>query len=1201
MVEQLSALDAAVGNAPDAFPRRSRAAPMIALARPRPHQDPMPNSAVDTAQFNRIARRNVTLPLVVGLVSAGAFVAFFLYFVSITRWVDHTHQVIGKLSELSTLQGDMQSSVRGYVLAGDEDYLSPFQLARPQFDAQVRDLIEQTADNPAQTDRLRRVRTLQLAWQEYADRAVGLRRNNGDAVAALKSGGRQLADGVRGELVAARSAEAGLLKQRLDELQTVTWLGIGSYVLFIIIVNCYIAWAGRRDIRQLSENFGSALRAQTDAAAVLSEQTWVREGQAQLAETLIGQQTLTTVGRSVLAFSGRYLDPVVAAMYVRDDAGVLQRVSTHGFDGVDDQARVEAAREGLVGQAVRDGRLKHVTNLKGSYFKVGSGVGETTPAELLLVPISNDGIVNGVIELGFMRPVAPRDIELLKVIAGSIGASVDAAQFRRRLQDSIEEAQQLNEELQVQQEELRTANEELGEQSRVLSESQQHLEHQQAELEATNTQLAEQAGVLDRKNEALNEAQVALQERADELQRASRYKSEFLANMSHELRTPLNSSLILAKLLSENKEGNLTPEQLKFAQTIYGAGNDLLNLINDILDLSKVEAGRLELQPQFVSVPRLVDAMQRIFEPLASQRKLAFEVRVEPDAPASMVTDNQRVEQILKNLLSNAVKFTEAGGVSLSVQSRPDDRIAFVVRDSGIGIPEGQHDVIFEAFRQADGTINRRYGGTGLGLSISRELARLLGGTIGVESVAGQGSTFTLTLPAKWTDVPEAAPASAGAPSLATAMPARAAPAPVSAPVSAPAAPSSPAPSFADDRNEARPEKGRLLLVVEDDETFAGVLYNLAHEMRYRCLVATTANEALALATSHLPDAILLDVRLPDGSGLSVLQFLKDDPRTRHIPVHIVAGEDLSEVALHLGAIGFAVKPTTRDELKTIFQRLEERGARKVKRVLVVEDDARQRDSVVHLIKDDDIDIAAVATGAEALELLKSTVYDCMIIDLKLPDMDGSDLLERMTTEDICSFPPVIVYTGRNLTREEETRLNRYSRSIIIKGARSPERLLDEVTLFLHTVESRLSAERQSMLRSARNREKVFEGRKVLLVDDDVRNIFALASALEQKGLEVEIGRNGFEALSKLAEMPDIDLVLMDVMMPGMDGLEATRRIRANPKYAQLPVIAVTAKAMKDDQEQCRRAGANDYLAKPLDLDRLFSLLRVWMPSIERL
>ena len=1171
----------------------------------------MPNSAIDTEQFNRIARRNVTLPLIVGLVSAGAFVAFFLYFLAVSNWVDHTHQVIGKMNELTTLEGDMEASSRGFVMTGEETFLAPYHVAKPVLAMQIDDLLRMTDDNPPQVERLKRVRTLQQTWEDFAQRAIDLKRANGDAIGLAKSlTGKQLADDVRGEIMAARATENALLKDRLDTLQTVTWVGIGSYVLFIIVVNCYIAWAGRRDINQLSHDFGGALRAQTDAANVLAEQAWVRDGQAQLAETLIGQQTLTTVGRSVLAFAGRYLDPIVAAMYVRDEAGVLQRVSTHGFDDAADDGQVAAAREGLVGQAVRDGRLNHVKNLKGGYFKVGSGLGEAEPAELVVAPISNDGVTNGVIELGFMRPVTARDLELLKLISGGVGASVDAALFRKRLQDSVEETQQLNEELQVQQEELRTANEELGEQSRVLTESQQHLEHQQAELEATNVQLAEQAAVLDRKNEALNAAQATLQERADELQRASRYKSEFLANMSHELRTPLNSSLILAKLLSENKEGNLSAEQLKFAQTIYSAGNDLLNLINDILDLSKVEAGRLELQPQFVSVHRLVESLQRTFTPIAGEKKLAFEVQVAPDAPTSMVTDNLRAEQILKNLLSNAIKFTEKGSVVVSVQARPDDRIAFAVRDSGIGIPESQQDVIFEAFRQADGTINRRYGGTGLGLSISRELARLLGGTISVESVAGQGSTFTLTLPAKWTDVPETAlpeepavPASARQNADVPRRPAAVAPAPASiTPVAASAALAAPAPAaFADDRNDAVPEKGRVLLVVEDDETFAGVLYNLAHEMRYRCLVANTASEALELATSYLPNAILLDIRLPDDSGLSVLQFLKDDPRTRHIPVHIVAGEDFSEIALHMGAIGFAVKPTTRDELKDIFQRLEDKGAKKVKRVLVVEDDARQRDSVVHLIKEDDIDIAAVATGAEALELLKGTVYDCMIIDLKLPDMDGSELLERMTTEDICSFPPVIVYTGRNLTREEETRLNKYSRSIIIKGARSPERLLDEVTLFLHTVESQLSAERQTMLRTARNREKVFEGRKVLLVDDDVRNIFALASALEQKGLQVEIGRNGFEALSKLAEVPDIDLVLMDVMMPGMDGLEATRRIRANPKLAQLPVIAVTAKAMKDDQEQCRRAGANDYLAKPIDLDRLFSLLRVWMPSIERL
>jgi signal transduction histidine kinase/DNA-binding response OmpR family regulator/CHASE3 domain sensor protein len=1171
---------------------------------------PPSSPAFDTAQFDRIARRNVTLPLVAGIVSAGAFIAFFVYFLQVMGWVDHTHLVIGRFNELAALQADVEASSRAYLLTGDEANLAPYNVAKAQVDGQIDDLVKLTGDDPTQLEHLKRVRTLQHAYEDFTQQIIDLRRNKADFGALMGSQlGRQLSERIRAEMGGAKAFEQALLSDRLSSAHATTWAGISSYVLFIVVVFSFIAYAGRRDIRQLSAEFGTALKAQTDAAADLQRQAWVLDGQAKLAQSLVGQQTLATIGRSVLQFLAATLGPVVGAMYVRDEGGRLLRVSTHGFDkGVD--APPDDADAGLVAQAARDGRINHVRGLTGGYFKVASGLGETAPAEIVVAPVTNDGAVNGVIELGFMRPVAPQDLQLLRLVEGAIGASVEAAQYRKRLQDAVAETQSLNEELQVQQEELRTANEELGEQSRVLTESQQHLEHQQAELEATNTQLAEQASVLDRRNEELAQAQKVLEERADELQRASRYKSEFLANMSHELRTPLNSSLILAKLLSENREGNLSPEQLKFAQTIYSAGNDLLNLINDILDLSKVEAGRLELKPQFVSVPRLVESLERTFAPLAQDKRLGFEVHVAPDAPASVVTDNQRVEQILKNLLSNAIKFTEKGQVSVHVEARPGDRVAFAVKDSGIGIPESQHEIIFEAFRQADGTINRRYGGTGLGLSISRELARLLGGTIAVDSAAGRGSTFTLTLPVKWTDVPEqeSAPAPRGASALATVAPPRPAPPPPApAPAPAPPAPAAAgtgaaplqASTFKDDRDQVRPgDKGRLLLVVEDDTDFANVLVLLGHERRYRCLVATTAGEALALATTYLPTAILLDVRLPDGSGLSVLQFLKDDPRTRHIPVHIVSGEDFSDVALHLGAVGVAVKPTTREELQRVFQRLEEKSAKKVKRVLVVEDDARQRDSVVHLIEDEDIEIAAVEDGAKALALLKQTVYDCMIIDLKLPDMDGSELLERMTTEDICSFPPVIVYTGRNLTREEEARLNRYSRSIIIKGARSPERLLDEVTLFLHTVESQLSQERQSMLRTARNREKVFEGRKVLLVDDDVRNIFALASALEQKGLQVEIGRNGFEALAKLAEVPDIDIVLMDVMMPGMDGLEATRRIRANPKHAQLPVIAVTAKAMKDDQEQCRRAGANDYLAKPIDLDRLFSLMRVWMPSI---
>jgi CheY-like chemotaxis protein/two-component sensor histidine kinase len=675
--------------------------------------------------------------------------------------------------------------------------------------------------------------------------------------------------------------------------------------------------------------------------------------------------------------------------------------------------------------------------------------------------------------------------------------------------------------------------------------------------------------------------------------------------MSHELRTPLNSSLILAKLLADNPAGNLNDEQVRFAQTIYSAGNDLLNLINDILDISKVEAGKLELVPEALPLRRVIEGLARTFEPLAHQKKLEFSLEIAPGVPATIHTDRQRIEQVLKNLLSNAVKFTDAGRVSLRVSANDDGWVQFTVQDSGIGIAADQQEKVFDAFHQADGSTARKYGGTGLGLSISRDLTSLLGGTLTVASTLGEGSTFTLSLPrdgavAATPPAPQLVHAAAPVRAPAGSAQGSAQAAASAVAVAEPLPPQPAGPRFEDDR--AEPAAGRrTALVIEDEPEFAHILYGLAHDMEFRCLVALTAEEGLALASAENPDAILLDMRLPDRSGLSVLQQLKDNPATRHIPVHVVSSMENGGEALHLGAIGYALKPTSREQLEEVFVKLKEKSSQKVKRVLLVEDDERQRDSVVQLISDADVEIAAVGSGEEALNLLRTQIFDCMIIDLKLPDMQGNELLQHMSLEELCSFPPVIVYTGRNLTREEEAELLKYSRSIIIKGARSPERLLDEVTLFLHKVESQLSSERQTMLKSVRGRDRVFEGRTILLVDDDVRNVFALTSALEQRGAHVEVGRNGFEALAKLDEVDSVDLVLMDVMMPGMDGLEATRRIRQDARFTRLPIIAITAKAMKDDQEQCLAAGANDYLAKPIDLTRLYSLLRVWMPTMERI
>ena len=1156
-------------------------------------------ATIDQDNFRKILSRNITMPLALGAVSAALFVALMLYLVSSLRWVEHSERVVGSASEVSRLSAEMEAGMRGFLITGDEPFLQPYEIARARSDGETTALMDLVTDNPPQIARIRRVQALQARWKDFAQEMISLRRNKQDYETAVRdSRGKSLTDEIRRELTSFVAVEQRLLKERNDDARATTLWSVIAYLIFTLGISALLALFGRRELMRLAGTYSSALAQQAADAEDLKALTWLRSGQTQLAEHMLGQQVMTTLGRSVLEFLARYLQVNVAAAYVREDDGSVRRVATYGFAKETELAAQSFdSAESLVGQAAIENRILQLDELPEGYLTVSSGLGQAAPRHVLIVPVAHDGEVNGVIELGFMRALSKRDTEFVSLISGSVATSIHSALYRQRLQGLLAETQQLNEELQVQQEELRTANEELEEQSRVLQEAQANLENQQAELEQTNVQLGEQASVLDQKNSALNQAQEQLELRAEELTRASRYKSEFLANMSHELRTPLNSSLILAKLLADNSKGNLDKEQIKFAQSIYSAGNDLLDLINDILDISKVEAGKLELSPENMAVGSLVDSLQNTFEPLAGQKKLAFEVIVDAAVPVSLYTDRQRVEQVLKNLLSNAIKFTETGKVSLMVAEATGGYIAFAVRDSGIGIRQDQQNLIFDAFRQADGTTSRRYGGTGLGLSISRDLTTLLGGSITVESAEGQGSVFTLLLPYNWSKpqdklVPaahEAAPAAR--PRTAT---------PAFPPAPAVAAPPRPAaPTFADDRHQ--PLKRRLVLVIEDDATFAHILYDLAHELQYSCLVAHSAEDGYALASQFVPHAILLDMGLPDQSGLSVLQRLKDSPQTRHIPVHVISGMDRSAAALQMGAIGYAVKPTSREQLKDIFKKLEDKLTQKVKRVLLVEDDDLQRQSVTHLIADDDVEITAVATGTEALARLSNTIFDCMIIDLKLPDIQGSDLLRRMSNEDICSFPPVIVYTGRNLTRDEEAELLKYSRSIIIKGARSPERLLDEVTLFLHRVESELSAERQTMLKTARSRDRVFDGRKVLLVDDDVRNIFALTSALEQKGVQVVIGRNGFEAISKLDEVSDIDLVLMDIMMPGMDGLEATRQIRKDPRFKKLPIIAVTAKAMKDDQEQCLKAGTNDYLAKPIDLDRLFSLLRVWLPSLERL
>ncbi|MES2940814.1 MAG: response regulator [Pseudomonadota bacterium] len=1172
----------------------------------------MTTATTDSAGFRRILARNITLPLALGFVSAVLFVSLIAYLLGAMGEVEHTDQVLSRGYALQKIDLEMESGLRGFLLAGDERFLQSYEQSLAALKPESARLKQLVSDNPQQVERLERIDNLQAQWNAYASEQLALKRRDPAYSAGTRAGeGRRLKEAVREEFDQFVAVERRLRQERTNAVNRNTLWTVAAFVIFMLGMGAVLAWRGRSELLGLAATYDDAQATQQRHAAALQAQAWLREGQSLLGERLAREQQLDGLGQGALEFFAQYLGAVVAVLYLPNENGGYERIATWGWDqgAIDAKAHKQllAADRTLLAAAASQRRQIALDEVPQDYLRVASGLGHTTARSVLIAPVENERRLCAVVELGFLRPLAERDGELVQLCAGTLGASLDSARYRKRLQDVLEETQQLNEELQVQQEELRTANEELEEQSRALKESQAHLEHQQAELEQTNLQLAEQAQQLADQRDALTGAQGELQARATELQRASRYKSEFLANMSHELRTPLNSALILARLLADNPHGNLDEEQVKFAEAIHSSGNDLLDLINDILDIAKVEAGKLEVRPENATVASLAESLRSTFEPLADKRGLQLRMELAPDAPAQLFTDRQRVEQILKNLLSNAVKFTEQGSVELRVR-RDALGVAFEVRDSGIGIDASQHELIFEAFQQADGTVSRKYGGTGLGLSISRDLARLLGGTLSVQSAPGQGSTFTLALPLRYQASLAQRPLSLKAPGdepplLAEPLRAPATPPPARAPgVASGRAPARPpgGPAFADDRAQPAGTR-RTVLLVEDDVVFARILFDLAHELGYRCIVAHQAEEGVQLATEHLPQAVLLDIRLPDDSGLAVLQRLKENPRTRHIPVHVLSAEDLTEPALQMGAIGYAMKPATREQLREIFQRLEAKLSQKLKRVLVVEDDARQRESVAHLIGDGEVEITAVALGQEALDALADSVFDCMIMDLKLPDMSGQELLQRIAAGESRSFPPVIVYTGRNLSREEEAELMRYSRSIIIKGARSPERLLDEVTLFLHQVESRLSSERQQMLQTARTREKAFEGRRILVVDDDVRNIFALTSALEHKGAEVEVARNGVEALHKLSTAVAVDMVLMDVMMPQMDGYTAMREIRRNPQWQKLPIIAVTAKAMKDDQERCLAAGASDYLAKPIELERLFSLMRVWMPKMERL
>ena len=932
----------------------------------------------------------------------------------------------------------------------------------------------------------------------------------------------------------------------------------------------------RGEVAELKDNINTMitnLRLTTD---LNTEQDWLKTNLARFTNMLQGQRDLTTVGRLLLNELTPLVNAHMGVIYQveNEDSPELHLLAAYASDGNYPHPRSVQFGDGLVGQCAMDKRHRLVSDIPSDTVPVSSALLRLVPKNLVVLPVLFENQVKAVIELASLSNFTTSQRTFLEQLTDSIGIVLNSIEATMQTEGLLKQSQQLAGELQAQQKELQQTNE---------------------QLEQKAQQLAERNVEVERKNQEIEQARRALEEKATELALTSKYKSEFLANMSHELRTPLNSILILGQQLTENADGNLTLKQVEFARTIHGAGTDLLNLISDILDLSKIESGTVTVDAEEILTSNLLETVGRPFRHEAENRQLSFNIDVDPNLARSLVTDSKRLQQVLKNLLSNAFKFTAVGGVRLGVSAAVGGWsaehpllkgapavIAFEVSDTGIGIPLEKQKLIFEAFQQADAGTSRKYGGTGLGLAISRELASLLGGEIHLKSAPGRGSTFTLYLPLKYSG-PTVAPRIAAGTSQYGSAPALQA-----------ATQERVIEQLPDDRLDLEPGD-TILLIVEDDPHYARVLIDLARDKGFKVLVAARGTEALELAKQYQPAAVSLDVFLPDMLGWTVLSQLKHNPLTRHIPVQIITLDEDRQHALARGAFSFVNKPTTTEGVSAALSQIKEYAKPRRKRLLIVEDNEAEQLSIRELLDHDDIEIVATDTGAGALVALRENPWDCVVLDLRLPDMSGFEVLDKIRNDTALANVPVVVFTGRELSAEEDAELHTMARSIVVKGVESPERLLDETSLFLHRVITELPIEKQRMLEKLNSSDDDLIGKTALLVDDDARNIFALSSVLERRGMKVLTATTGSEAVALVESNPEIAIVLMDIMMPQMDGYQTIGAIRQDPSLSRLPIIALTAKAMKGDREKCLEAGASDYLAKPVNTEQLLLAIRMWL------
>ncbi|SKB89700.1 response regulator [Daejeonella lutea] len=1181
--------------------------------------------------FKRNIQIGFGLSLLVLILSSAASFISIRALLNSSKLVNHTNQVIQGLDEIMAIMRDAETAQRGYLLSGDENFLERYNGVTENAMAAWTKVKILVADNPVQQKNCDHLKQLLTRRIFFMKRLVEMRRADDPINITFLEEGKNMMDELRIHSAAMKTTEENLLAERTAAMNrfasyTPVLIIIAAILSLLITIFFYLKVSNdfaektklqkdleakdleirnriaiiqdiadkisggdykirvndteKDDLGSLSFALNKMAESLDASFTQLRHKEWLQGGIARLNEIMVGEKNIDQLTNDTIQFIAEFTNSQVAAFYMLED----EKLKLAGSFAIDNQAKRQYVNlgEGVVGQCAQTGRPVVINNIPAENIIISFAFGDVKPASIAAIPVYHDYRMVGVIELGALNEISESILEFMSSVVNNIGIALYTSQIRKMQQELLEETQAQAEELQTQHSELENLNTELETQTQKIQASEEELRVQQEELLQSNQELEERSRLLEEKNQIIVERNLDIQQKAEQLELSTKYKSEFLANMSHELRTPLNSILLLSRLMSENKD--LDKEQVEYAQVIQSAGQGLLSLIDEILDLSKIESGKMDLELRSVTLKEITNDLRSLFDPLAREKGIDLQLIIEPSAPELIVTDKLRLEQILKNLLSNALKFTSKGSIKLNI-SQPDNSnlIQFSVKDTGIGIPKEKQQQVFEAFQQADGSTRRKFGGTGLGLSISRELSKLLGGEIRLFSKPGEGSDFTVYIPSTKNNISIKLPA----PVLVTEdepkikVPER---------FRAEVIPN----EIEDDRNNLK-DDDKIILIVEDDTVFAKALLDYTRKQNYKGVVAVRGDQGLEMAALYKPIAILLDIQLPVKDGWEVMEELKSNPSTRHIPVHIMSSMEVKKESLMKGAVDFINKPIALDDMNQIFKKLEEALSRHPKKVMIIEENPKHAKALGYFLSNFNINSEISGTVSEGINLLNKNEVDCVILDMGIPDQNAYETLELVKSSPGLENLPIIIFTGKNLSKGEENKIKQYADSIVVKTAHSYQRILDEVGLFLHVVEDNKKAKNPTRTKTLGGMDEVLKGKTVLIADDDVRNIFSLTKALEKHNMQVVSAIDGKEALKILDENPLVDIVLMDMMMPEMDGYESTTRIRRNPKYKQLPILAVTAKAMMGDREKCIKAGASDYISKPVDIDQLISLLRVWL------